>query len=210
MPSELMAVKVCLSDCSYRIAILVFHKVLADNLKDPLVVATFTLAVHNGGNSQKQLAYQACYNKYLEQVLMRKGEAKSQDDKCVFLSCLKLSTGILDVDNLSYQMKQNGAEKSWTKLFTIDLQKHFGGLVTDFMPLWSLKDGNIMLGLDMESRAGSFQTSVFGENQVSLNTQTYLGEVYLEKSDAEDDVDVNDYDYDYMASFITMVLVMQK
>ncbi|KAI3837792.1 hypothetical protein MKX03_017183, partial [Papaver bracteatum] len=124
-----------------------------------------------------------------------------------------------------WQMKQDGAEKSWTKLFTIDLQKHIGGLVENLMPLRSLKDGNIMLGLDMDSRfhivlydlkhdttriliklkvqnlsAGSLQTSVFGENQVSLDTQTYLGEVHLENSETEDDVDDNDYDDDYMAS----------
>ncbi|KAI3958670.1 hypothetical protein MKW98_030335 [Papaver atlanticum] len=35
---------------SLWIAMLVFHKALADNPKDPLVVATFALAVHNGGN----------------------------------------------------------------------------------------------------------------------------------------------------------------
>ncbi|KAI3981750.1 hypothetical protein MKX01_027735 [Papaver californicum] len=96
-----------------------------------------------------------------------------------------------------WELKQDGAEKKWTKLFTIDLQKIFGGLVENLMPLQSLKDGNIMLGLDMDSgfhivsydlkhdttrilnvqafqKAGSFHTSVFGESQVSVNTGTYL------------------------------------
>lgn len=41
------------------------------------------------------------------------------------------------------EMKQDGAEKSCTKLFTIDLQKHFGGSVKNLMPLQSLKDGSI-------------------------------------------------------------------
>ncbi|KAI3837793.1 hypothetical protein MKX03_017184 [Papaver bracteatum] len=116
-------------------------------------------------------------------------------------------------------MKQDGAEKSWTKLFSIDLQKHFGGLVKDLMPLQSLKDGNVLLGLDMDSgfhivsydlkrdttrilnvqefqKAGSFHTSVFGESQVSLNTGTYLGEVYLANSDKEDDDSNDDSDDD--------------
>ncbi|KAI3837794.1 hypothetical protein MKX03_017185 [Papaver bracteatum] len=101
-----------------------------------------------------------------------------------------------------WKMKQDGAEKSWTKLFTFDLQKHFGGLVKNLMPLQSLKDGNILLGLDMDTgfhivsydpkqdttrilnvqdfqKAGSFYTSVFGESQVSLNSEIYLGKVYL-------------------------------
>ncbi|KAI3975410.1 hypothetical protein MKX01_004497 [Papaver californicum] len=116
-------------------------------------------------------------------------------------------------------MKQDGAEKSWTKLFTFDLQKHFGGLVKNFMPLQSLKDGNVMLGLDMDSgfhivsydlkhdttrilnvqefqKAGSFNTSVFEESQVSLDTGMYLGKVYLANSDKEDDDD-DDSDDDY-------------
>ncbi|KAI3936536.1 hypothetical protein MKW92_045636 [Papaver armeniacum] len=119
-----------------------------------------------------------------------------------------------------WEMKQDGAEKSWTKLFTIDLQKHFGGLVKDLMPLQSLKDGNVLLGLDMDSgfhmvsydlkhdttkilnvqefqKAGSFHTSVFGESQVSLNTGTYLGEVYLANSFREYDNSNDDSDDDH-------------
>ncbi|KAI3955224.1 hypothetical protein MKW98_020857, partial [Papaver atlanticum] len=45
--------------------------------------------------------------------------------------------------------------------------------------------------------AGSFHTSVFGESQVSLNTGTYLGEVYLANSDKEDDDSNDDSDDDH-------------
>lgn len=95
-------------------------------------------------------------------------------------------------------MKQDGSEKSWTKLFNIDLQKHFGGLVKNLMPLQCVKDGNFLLGLDVDTcfhiilydpkhdttsivkvheglKNGCLHISVFGESQVSLNTQTYLG-----------------------------------
>ncbi|KAI3936540.1 hypothetical protein MKW92_045640 [Papaver armeniacum] len=97
-----------------------------------------------------------------------------------------------------WELKQDGAVKSWTKLFTIDLQKHFGGLAKNLMPLQCLKDGNILFGLDMDTgfqivlydpkhdtttivkvheglKNGCLHISVFGESEVSLNTQTYLG-----------------------------------
>ncbi|XP_026420759.1 F-box/kelch-repeat protein At3g06240-like [Papaver somniferum] len=87
-----------------------------------------------------------------------------------------------------WEMKQDGAEKSWTKLFTIDLQKHFGGLAKNLMPLQCLKDGNILSGLDMDTgfqivlydpkhnttsivkvheglKNGCLHISVFGESQ---------------------------------------------
>lgn len=34
----------------FRVALLAFHNALSDNPSDPLVVATFALAVHNGGD----------------------------------------------------------------------------------------------------------------------------------------------------------------
>ncbi|KAI3936538.1 hypothetical protein MKW92_045638 [Papaver armeniacum] len=97
-----------------------------------------------------------------------------------------------------WEMKQDGNEKSWTKLFTIDLQKHFGGLVKNLIPLQCLKDGNMLLGLDMDTgfqiisydpkqdtttivkvhedlKNGCLHIAVFGESQVSFNTGTYLG-----------------------------------
>ncbi|KAI3909112.1 hypothetical protein MKX01_003970 [Papaver californicum] len=133
---------------------------------------------------------------------------------CVFGGSLCLLGFDADVGAAAvWEWKLNGVKKSWTKLFTMDLQKHFGGLLIDLMPLLSLKNDEILLGLHMET---GFQTvlydpkhdttrmlivhedlkdccalhaSVYMECKVSLATGTYLGDATMEDSDEECDND---------------------
>ncbi|KAI3915182.1 hypothetical protein MKX01_035441 [Papaver californicum] len=142
---------------------------------------------------------------------------KSYDTNlCVFGGSLCLLGFDTDVGAaVVWEWKLNGVKKSWTKLFTIDLRKHFGGLLIDLMPLLSLKNGEILLGLHMET---GFQTvlydpkhgttrmlivhedlkdccalhaSVYVESKVSLGTGTYLEDVMIKDLDEECD-DGND------------------
>ncbi|KAI3894424.1 hypothetical protein MKX03_016930 [Papaver bracteatum] len=73
-------------------------------------------------------------------------------DLCVLGGSLCLLGFNTDVGTAAvWEWKLNGVKKSWTKLFSIDLQKHFGGLLIGLMPLLSLKNGEILLGLYIES-----------------------------------------------------------
>ncbi|KAI3854346.1 hypothetical protein MKW92_015049 [Papaver armeniacum] len=107
-------------------------------------------------------------------------------------------------------LKECEARKSWNKLFTIDLKKHFGSVV-DFVPLQSLKNGEFLFGLDTdvgfhvhqydpkhetsrllfvyEDKVYSSSTTVYVESLVSLNSGSYV-----------DDID-NDVDADSDAEF---------
>ncbi|XP_026398239.1 F-box/kelch-repeat protein At3g06240-like [Papaver somniferum] len=109
-----------------------------------------------------------------------------------------------------WEWKLNGVKKSWTKLFTIDLQKHFGGLLTDLMPLLSLKNGEILFGFDIETGSqiavydpkhdtirilidvdeglkGFYphHASIYVECEVSLDKGTYLRDIMMENPDEE-------------------------
>ncbi|KAI3914251.1 hypothetical protein MKW98_029255 [Papaver atlanticum] len=47
-----------------------------------------------------------------------------------------------------WELKNNVVEKAWNKLFTIELTKTFGS-VHDFIPLKSLRNGKIVVGLEL-------------------------------------------------------------
>ncbi|KAI3852806.1 hypothetical protein MKX03_028640 [Papaver bracteatum] len=105
----------------------------------------------------------------------------------------------------AWELNNNGVEKSWTKLFTIDLQKLFGS-VNNFMPLKSLRNGKIVLGLEFRTclhivlydpKHGIVETLkvhelvvsirrmfVYEESLHSLGTGTYLAQLQNEDDNA--------------------------
>ncbi|KAI3914248.1 hypothetical protein MKW98_029252 [Papaver atlanticum] len=112
-----------------------------------------------------------------------------------------------------WELKINGEEKSWTKLFTIELTTLFGS-INSFMPLKSLRNGKIVLGLNSdkylhivlydpkhdtvealtvyETKVSTHCISVFEESLQSLDTGTYLGKLLWEASQEEDENDKNE------------------
>ncbi|XP_026420332.1 F-box/kelch-repeat protein At3g23880-like [Papaver somniferum] len=117
--------------------------------------------------------------------------------------------------------KDNGVMKSWAKLFTIELEKHFGE-VYNYIPLQSLKNGKILLGLNLGDYllhmviydpkqdlfldihqvpvVSSLRVAVYMERLISLDTGIYLGPAQWKASHKEDeanykdDADVDDVD----------------
>ncbi|KAI3869299.1 hypothetical protein MKX03_010515 [Papaver bracteatum] len=119
-----------------------------------------------------------------------------------------------------WELKDNGEEESWTKVFTIELREHFRK-VSSFMPLQFLKNGKIVLGLELADnclhivhydpkhltfetikahdesiRGSAFSSSVYVESLFSLSTGTYLGKVQWEASHEEDWIDFSEEDDD--------------
>lgn len=111
------------------------------------------------------------------------------------LCCFRNETEVMDV----WELNDNEEEEPWTKLFTIELGKHFG-FVSSFMPLNILKNGKIVLGLDLSdgclhivlydpkyatvktiavhdqsAKASAYSSFVYVESLFSLGTGTYLG-----------------------------------
>ncbi|KAI3927261.1 hypothetical protein MKW92_048490 [Papaver armeniacum] len=119
------------------------------------------------------------------------------------LCCFCCNTEVIRVREL----KDSEEEESWTKLFTIEVRKHFGA-VASFMPLHFLNNGKIVLGLQLsdgclhivlcDPKHVTFETikvhdagcpestSVYVESLFSLGTGTYLGKVQWEASHEEE------------------------
>ncbi|KAI3925579.1 hypothetical protein MKW98_001433 [Papaver atlanticum] len=121
------------------------------------------------------------------------------------LCCFRNDTKVIGV----WELKDNEEEEFWTKLFTIELGKHFG-FVSSFMPLQLLKNGMIVLGLLLsdgclhivlyDPKHVTFETfavhdrsakgsSVCVESLFSLGTGTYLGKDDFNYSSEENDDD---------------------
>lgn len=105
----------------------------------------------------------------------------------------------------AWELTNDGVEKSWTKLFTIDLTKLFGS-VNNFMPLKSLRNGKIVLGLEFHTclhivlydpehgtvetlKVHELEVSIhsmffYEESSHSLGTGTYLAQLQNEDDDA--------------------------
>ncbi|KAI3873286.1 hypothetical protein MKW92_034704 [Papaver armeniacum] len=114
-----------------------------------------------------------------------------------------------------WELKDSEVRKSWEKLFTIDMKKHFG-LVKDFVPLQSLKNGEFLFGFDndvgfhvhqydskhetprllfvyVDSEEYSFRTAVYVDSLVSPNLDSNLDDT---DSDSDDGVEVVDNEED--------------
>ncbi|KAI3915214.1 hypothetical protein MKX01_035473 [Papaver californicum] len=116
-----------------------------------------------------------------------------------------------------WELKDDGVKKSWAKLFTIELEKHFG-VVINFVPLKSLENGKIMLGLDLDDDCFHIviydpnqntildiyeysmdcyrSVAVYVESLISLDTGTYLGPPQWEASHEENEDDYKEDEED--------------
>ncbi|KAI3869295.1 hypothetical protein MKX03_010511, partial [Papaver bracteatum] len=123
------------------------------------------------------------------------------------LCCFCYNTEVIRVR----EFKDSQEEESWTKLFTIEVRKHFGPFAS-YMPLQFLNSGKIVSYLQLgdgclhiilyDPKHVTFETikihdagcpggtSVYLESLFSLGTGTYLGQVQWEASHEEDR---NDY-----------------
>ncbi|XP_026420361.1 putative F-box protein At1g32420 [Papaver somniferum] len=114
-----------------------------------------------------------------------------------------------DVGVEVWELQECEVIKSWNKLFTIDVKKHFG-LVKKFVPLQSLKNGEFLFGFDADvgfhvhqydpkqetsrlllayedSEEYSERTTIYFESLVSLNSGSYVDHY---SNDDESDSDV--------------------
>lgn len=141
-------------------------------------------------------------------------EVAAEPFLCVLGGSLTLSSYDSEVVSV-WELKDNGVKKSWAKFFTIELEKHFG-VVNNFIPVQSLKNGKILLGLDLDdnclhmviydpnqdtildihedSMASSRSVAVYVESLISLETGSYLGPAQWETSHKEDEDDSKEDD----------------
>ncbi|RZC85666.1 hypothetical protein C5167_026336 [Papaver somniferum] len=141
-------------------------------------------------------------------------EVDAEPFLCVLGESLTLSSYDSEVVSV-WELKDNGVKKSWAKFVTIELEKHFG-VVNNFIPVQSLKNGKILLGLDLDdnclhmviydpnqdtildihedSMASSRSVAVYVESLISLETGSYLGPAQWETSHKEDEDDSKEDD----------------
>ncbi|KAI3992927.1 hypothetical protein MKX01_039270 [Papaver californicum] len=116
-----------------------------------------------------------------------------------------------------WKLKKNVPGEPWTKLFTVKPTQQFGA-VESFMPLKSLRNGEIVLGLkfstylrivlyhpkhktikmlkDHHSDVSTIMVSVVQVNLSSLGTGTYFGQLLWEGSQEENESNTKEKDED--------------
>ncbi|KAI3869298.1 hypothetical protein MKX03_010514 [Papaver bracteatum] len=101
-----------------------------------------------------------------------------------------------------WELKDNGEEESWTKVFTIELREHFGKrqLADNCLHIVHYDPKHLTFETikahDESIRGSAFSTSVYVESLFSLGTGTYLGKVQWEASHEEDWIDFSEEDDD--------------
>lgn len=83
--------------CNYinsRVAILAFHMAFLDRPRDPLVVAAFSLAVHNGGDMEEAISIARKICKPHVTVYHELSEPKILEDKALKNEVLELGSSV--------------------------------------------------------------------------------------------------------------------